>query len=174
MYLPNQISLQLIMSVQTWWSALCVHELFGEWNFTYLKLVLATHLSPARSYCIPSMQKMCLSRAFQWLTVQIGSISWAFLFVTSQHCYNSVYTRLTVAQMSPLMASHSMPWLGVPIQTVSWEDIPIVQNLSKICSGWDTYRSDSVTIKNSVITNGDDCVSFKPSMYWIYYTSPRF
>jgi len=29
--------------------------------------------------------------------------------------------------------------------------------------GWDTYRSDSVTIKNSVITNGDDCVSFKPN-----------
>jgi len=29
--------------------------------------------------------------------------------------------------------------------------------------GWDTYRSDSVTIKNSVITNGDDCVAFKPN-----------
>lgn len=29
--------------------------------------------------------------------------------------------------------------------------------------GWDTYRSDSVTIKNSVIQNGDDCVSFKPN-----------
>ncbi|KAJ8082216.1 hypothetical protein PM082_008063 [Marasmius tenuissimus] len=29
--------------------------------------------------------------------------------------------------------------------------------------GWDTYRSDNVVIKNSVIHNGDDCVSFKPN-----------
>jgi len=29
--------------------------------------------------------------------------------------------------------------------------------------GWDTYRSDNVKIQNSVITNGDDCVSFKPN-----------
>ncbi|KAJ7037716.1 glycoside hydrolase family 28 protein [Mycena alexandri] len=27
--------------------------------------------------------------------------------------------------------------------------------------GWDVYRSDQVVIKNSVINNGDDCVSFK-------------
>ncbi|KAJ6480087.1 pectin lyase fold/virulence factor [Mycena vulgaris] len=27
--------------------------------------------------------------------------------------------------------------------------------------GWDIYRSDQVVIKNSVINNGDDCVSFK-------------
>ncbi|KAJ7904790.1 glycoside hydrolase family 28 protein [Mycena leptocephala] len=27
--------------------------------------------------------------------------------------------------------------------------------------GWDIYRSDTVVIKNSVINNGDDCVSFK-------------
>ncbi|KAF8191437.1 pectin lyase fold/virulence factor [Mycena galopus ATCC 62051] len=27
--------------------------------------------------------------------------------------------------------------------------------------GWDIYRSDQVTIKNSIINNGDDCVSFK-------------
>ncbi|KAG7095644.1 hypothetical protein E1B28_006367 [Marasmius oreades] len=29
--------------------------------------------------------------------------------------------------------------------------------------GWDTYRSDNVVIKDSVINNGDDCVSFKPN-----------
>lgn len=29
--------------------------------------------------------------------------------------------------------------------------------------GWDTYRSDSVVIKDSNINNGDDCVSFKPN-----------
>ncbi|KAG8705523.1 hypothetical protein FRC09_002913 [Ceratobasidium sp. 395] len=29
--------------------------------------------------------------------------------------------------------------------------------------GWDTYRSNGVTIRDSVIHNGDDCVSFKPN-----------
>ncbi|KAJ7063543.1 glycoside hydrolase family 28 protein [Mycena amicta] len=29
--------------------------------------------------------------------------------------------------------------------------------------GWDIYRSDQVTIKDSLINNGDDCVSFKPN-----------
>ncbi|KAJ7163009.1 glycoside hydrolase family 28 protein [Mycena filopes] len=29
--------------------------------------------------------------------------------------------------------------------------------------GWDIYRSDQVVIKDSVINNGDDCVSFKPN-----------
>ncbi|KAJ7766486.1 glycoside hydrolase family 28 protein [Mycena maculata] len=33
--------------------------------------------------------------------------------------------------------------------------------------GWDIYRSDQVTIKNSVINNGDDCVSFKVSWAWL-------
>ena len=29
--------------------------------------------------------------------------------------------------------------------------------------GWDIYRSDQVVIRDSIINNGDDCVSFKPS-----------
>ncbi|PPQ93854.1 hypothetical protein CVT25_013563 [Psilocybe cyanescens] len=29
--------------------------------------------------------------------------------------------------------------------------------------GWNVYRSDSVSILNSVIVNGDDCVAFKPN-----------
>lgn len=29
--------------------------------------------------------------------------------------------------------------------------------------GWDIFRSDSVVLQNSVINNGDDCVSFKPN-----------
>src|SRR5882762_3549777 len=46
--------------------------------------------------------------------------------------------------------------------------------------GWDTYRSDRVIIQNSVINNGDDCVSFKPSTFltfdlWIRHdVSVRF
>ncbi|KAI9346731.1 glycoside hydrolase family 28 protein [Zopfochytrium polystomum] len=33
--------------------------------------------------------------------------------------------------------------------------------------GWDTYRSSFVTIQNSKIRNGDDCVSFKPNSTYI-------
>lgn len=36
-------------------------------------------------------------------------------------------------------------------------------NVAKNTDGWDTYRSDGITIQNSVINNGDDCVSFKPN-----------
>ncbi|KAK5092012.1 hypothetical protein LTR70_006103 [Exophiala xenobiotica] len=36
-------------------------------------------------------------------------------------------------------------------------------NTAKNTDGWDTYRSDSITIQNSVVNNGDDCVSFKPN-----------
>ncbi|KZV67880.1 glycoside hydrolase family 28 protein [Peniophora sp. CONT] len=34
---------------------------------------------------------------------------------------------------------------------------------AKNTDGWDIYQSDSITIQNSVIVNGDDCVSFKPN-----------
>ncbi|KAL3417491.1 polygalacturonase [Phlyctema vagabunda] len=36
-------------------------------------------------------------------------------------------------------------------------------NFEKNTDGWDTYRSDWITIQNSTVTNGDDCVSFKPN-----------
>ncbi|KAK3676658.1 Exopolygalacturonase X-1 [Recurvomyces mirabilis] len=36
-------------------------------------------------------------------------------------------------------------------------------NTAKNTDGWDTYRSSNVVIQNSVINNGDDCVSFKPN-----------
>jgi polygalacturonase len=34
--------------------------------------------------------------------------------------------------------------------------------------GWNVYQSDTVTIQNSVIVNGDDCVAFKPSPFYLY------
>lgn len=37
------------------------------------------------------------------------------------------------------------------------------KNQAKNTDGWDTYRSDGITIQNSTINNGDDCVSFKPN-----------
>ncbi|KAJ4305943.1 hypothetical protein N0V90_001476 [Kalmusia sp. IMI 367209] len=36
-------------------------------------------------------------------------------------------------------------------------------NFEKNTDGWDIYRSDQIVIENSTITNGDDCVSFKPN-----------
>jgi galacturan 1,4-alpha-galacturonidase len=39
------------------------------------------------------------------------------------------------------------------------------KNTAKNTDGWNVYRSDNVTIMNSVIVNGDDCVAFKPSRY---------
>ncbi|CAG7954195.1 unnamed protein product [Penicillium salamii] len=35
---------------------------------------------------------------------------------------------------------------------------------AKNTDGWDVYRSSNIVIQNSVINNGDDCVSFKPNV----------
>ncbi|KAJ5754171.1 uncharacterized protein N7511_008324 [Penicillium nucicola] len=37
------------------------------------------------------------------------------------------------------------------------------KNVAKNTDGWDLYRSSNIVIQNSVINNGDDCVSFKPN-----------
>jgi galacturan 1,4-alpha-galacturonidase len=47
---------------------------------------------------------------------------------------------------------------GINISAVSTSN-----NLAKNTDGWDIYRSDSVSIINSNINNGDDCVSLKPN-----------
>lgn len=47
---------------------------------------------------------------------------------------------------------------GVNISALSTSN-----NLAKNTDGWDIYRSDSVSIMNSNINNGDDCVSLKPN-----------
>jgi len=39
----------------------------------------------------------------------------------------------------------------------------ISNNTAKNTDGWDTYRSSDLTIQNSHVNNGDDCVSFKPN-----------
>lgn len=36
-------------------------------------------------------------------------------------------------------------------------------NTVKNTDGWDSYRSDSITIQDSNVNNGDDCVAFKPN-----------
>ncbi|PWY90437.1 Exopolygalacturonase precursor [Aspergillus sclerotioniger CBS 115572] len=47
---------------------------------------------------------------------------------------------------------------GIDISGYSKSD-----NEAKNTDGWDTYRSTNIVIQNSVINNGDDCVSFKPN-----------
>lgn len=52
--------------------------------------------------------------------------------------------------------------------TVTFSEIDITgysqsSHVAKNTDGWDVYRSDSIVIQNSVINNGDDCVSFKPN-----------
>ncbi|GFZ44874.1 Exopolygalacturonase [Saitozyma sp. JCM 24511] len=37
------------------------------------------------------------------------------------------------------------------------------KNIAKNTDGWDTFRSSALTIQNSIIDNGDDCVAFKPN-----------
>lgn len=37
--------------------------------------------------------------------------------------------------------------------------------------GWDIYRSSHVTITDSTVDNGDDCVSFKPNSTYITVTN---
>lgn len=44
-------------------------------------------------------------------------------------------------------------------------------NVAKNTDGWDIYRSDSITVTNSIIYNGDDCVSFKPNSTNIYVSN---
>lgn len=34
---------------------------------------------------------------------------------------------------------------------------------AKNTDGWDLYRSTNLVLQNSIINNGDDCVSFKPN-----------
>ncbi|TDL18018.1 glycoside hydrolase family 28 protein [Rickenella mellea] len=51
---------------------------------------------------------------------------------------------------------------------VSYNNIRISATTSSVnrianTDGWDVYRSDDVSITNSNINNGDDCVSFKPN-----------
>jgi len=44
------------------------------------------------------------------------------------------------------------------------------KNFASNTDGWDIYRSDHITIHDCHITNGDDCVSFKPNTTntWVY------
>ncbi|CAK5269854.1 unnamed protein product [Mycena citricolor] len=52
---------------------------------------------------------------------------------------------------------------NVTFNNVNLTAVSTSKNGAVNTDGWDIYRSDTVTIKNSFINNGDDCVSFKPN-----------
>ncbi|PSN67066.1 extracellular exo-polygalacturonase-like protein [Corynespora cassiicola Philippines] len=54
--------------------------------------------------------------------------------------------------------SSNVVYTNISIYSVSHNE-----NFEKNTDGWDIYRSDQITIQNSSVTNGDDCVSFKPN-----------
>ncbi|TDL23425.1 glycoside hydrolase family 28 protein [Rickenella mellea] len=52
---------------------------------------------------------------------------------------------------------------GITYNLLNLSAVSTSKNLAKNTDGWDIYRSDSVTITNCNINNGDDCVAFKPN-----------
>ncbi|PAV24275.1 glycoside hydrolase family 28 [Pyrrhoderma noxium] len=60
---------------------------------------------------------------------------------------------------------------GVTFSNINLTAASTSKASAKNTDGWDIYRSDQVTIKDSVINNGDDCVSFKPNATNILVTN---
>ncbi|KAI0343542.1 glycoside hydrolase family 28 protein [Trametopsis cervina] len=59
----------------------------------------------------------------------------------------------------------------VTYRNISISAVSTSKNAAKNTDGWDIYRSDNVVIENSNITNGDDCVSFKPNATNIFVSN---
>ncbi|KAI0760371.1 pectin lyase-like protein [Fomes fomentarius] len=54
--------------------------------------------------------------------------------------------------------STNVTYKNINIRTASYSSSPTANS-----DGWDIYRSSHVTIRDSVVDNDDDCVSFKPN-----------
>jgi len=57
-----------------------------------------------------------------------------------------------------VIGSSFVEYRNINISSVSFSSNPAANS-----DGWDIYRSDHVTIRDSTINNDDDCVSFKPN-----------
>ncbi|EXJ59147.1 exopolygalacturonase X [Cladophialophora yegresii CBS 114405] len=73
----------------------------------------------------------------------------------------------TISNLNLIYSPQYYNWVANS-SNVIFSDISITgfsssNNTAKNTDGWDTYRSDGITIQNSVVNNGDDCVSFKPN-----------
>ncbi|KAI0712787.1 pectin lyase fold/virulence factor [Cerioporus squamosus] len=51
----------------------------------------------------------------------------------------------------------------ITFRNITISAVSTSKNAAKNTDGWDIFRSDNVTIEDSTINNGDDCVSFKPN-----------
>ncbi|KAJ5887750.1 exopolygalacturonase X [Penicillium taxi] len=72
--------------------------------------------------------------------------------------------------IGPLKLRYSPQWYQIVANSSNllFEGIDISgystsNHTAKNTDGWDLYRSSNIVIQNSVINNGDDCVSFKPN-----------
>jgi galacturan 1,4-alpha-galacturonidase len=52
---------------------------------------------------------------------------------------------------------------NVVYNNITLNSVSTSSNQASNTDGWDIYRSDNVSILNSIIVNDDDCVSFKPN-----------
>ena len=56
---------------------------------------------------------------------------------------------------------------NIVFRNITISAVSTSSHAAKNTDGWDIFRSDNVTIADSDINNGDDCVSFKPSAYFL-------
>ncbi|KAH9833270.1 pectin lyase-like protein [Rhodofomes roseus] len=62
--------------------------------------------------------------------------------------------------------STNVTYRNININSFSYSSAP-----AKNTDGWDIYRSSQVTITDSIINNGDDCVSLKPNVTEVVVTN---
>ena len=71
---------------------------------------------------------------------------------------SNLYFRYSPQYYNWVANSTDVVFQGLDISGFSQDNIT-----AKNTDGWDTYRSSNIVIQNSVVNNGDDCVSFKPN-----------
>jgi len=99
--------------------------------------------------------------------------AWYDLYATDQYIRRPVLfgiDGLTNSIFSDLKLRYSPEYYHfvANASNVVWNNIDIAgqstsSHKASNTDGWDTYRSCDLLIQNSVIVNGDDCVSFKPN-----------
>jgi galacturan 1,4-alpha-galacturonidase len=71
---------------------------------------------------------------------------------------SDLYLRYSPQWYNFLANSTNVVYQGINIAGYSLDNIT-----AKNTDGWDVYRTSNFVIQNSIINNGDDCVSFKPN-----------
>ncbi|KAF5392804.1 hypothetical protein D9757_000920 [Collybiopsis confluens] len=94
------------------------------------------------------------------------------IILTLNQC-NSVFVKNIRMLNSPNWFNLVNECTDVTYDNITISAVSTSANFIANTDGWDIYRSDSVTIQNSVINNGDDCISFKPSPRTIFRVHAR-